>query len=94
MSRHRNVRNMIEEDYYDYDEYDDYDDDYVAPPKKPASAGKSKGKPQTPVAVVADAVSDERRGLMAARLVVTVAEVMTAAAAASASGAVFESDRC
>lgn len=48
MSRHRNVRNMIEEDYYDYDEYDDYDDDYVAPPKKPASAGKSKGKPQTP----------------------------------------------
>mmetsp|Transcript_23226 Transcript_23226/g.35165 ORF Transcript_23226/g.35165 Transcript_23226/m.35165 type:complete len:685 (+) Transcript_23226:101-2155(+) len=28
MSRHRNVRNLTEDDYYDYDDYDDYDDDY------------------------------------------------------------------
>jgi elongation factor 1 alpha-like protein len=45
MSRHRNVRNLTEDDYYDeYDDYDDYDDgdhyesnydSYKAPPKKP-----------------------------------------------------------
>jgi elongation factor 1 alpha-like protein len=48
MSRHRNVRNMMEEDYYDdYDDYGDYDeyDDYApAPVVKPkAAAAKNKG---------------------------------------------------
>eukprot|EP00557_Chaetoceros_sp_GSL56_P014683 CAMPEP_0176479116 /NCGR_PEP_ID=MMETSP0200_2-20121128/1565_1 /TAXON_ID=947934 /ORGANISM="Chaetoceros sp., Strain GSL56" /LENGTH=306 /DNA_ID=CAMNT_0017875133 /DNA_START=11 /DNA_END=931 /DNA_ORIENTATION=+ len=28
MSRHRNIRNMCEDDYYDYDEDDYYDDEY------------------------------------------------------------------
>jgi elongation factor 1 alpha-like protein len=47
MSRHRNVRNLTEDDYYDeYDDYNDYDDDdnyesnynsYKAPPKKPTA---------------------------------------------------------
>ncbi|KAG7370118.1 translation elongation factor EF-1 subunit alpha [Nitzschia inconspicua] len=47
MSRHRLVRNLVEDDYYDddyddYDEddYDDYDDTYAPPPKK-APAPKS-----------------------------------------------------
>mmetsp|Transcript_6325 Transcript_6325/g.18025 ORF Transcript_6325/g.18025 Transcript_6325/m.18025 type:complete len:605 (+) Transcript_6325:305-2119(+) len=45
MSRHRNVRNLVEDDYYDgYDDDDYYDDDYYeeeesyAPPPKPAAA--------------------------------------------------------
>ena len=52
MSRHRNVKNMIEEDYYDddYDDdyYDDYDDygGYAAPPKKAAPKKNVAVKPK------------------------------------------------
>ena len=52
MSRHRNVRNLVEDDYYDgYDDDDYYDDDYYdeeeeynksyAPPAKAASTTKT-----------------------------------------------------
>ena len=52
MSRHRLVRNLVEDDYYDdYDDYDDdyyeddYDDTYAPPPKQKAAAPAPKKAP-------------------------------------------------